>query len=130
MSTETRYVNENGEFMGYCNSCGEETELYCTARTAARTATTATRNEEHRMIICPIPEDTVSHKFVISPATKKLMNGLFEALSDELQEHRDAWDERSEKWQDSDAGTNAEAWMEQFDHLLDELDNVADAPES
>lgn len=29
MSTETtRYVNENGEFMGYCNSCGEETELY------------------------------------------------------------------------------------------------------
>lgn len=29
MSTElTRYVNENGEFLGYCNSCGEETELY------------------------------------------------------------------------------------------------------
>lgn len=28
MGTTTRYVNENGEFLGYCNSCGEETELY------------------------------------------------------------------------------------------------------
>ncbi len=23
-----RYVDESGEFLGYCNSCGEEAELY------------------------------------------------------------------------------------------------------
>ncbi len=53
----------------------------------------------------------MAHKFVISPATKKLMGGLFEALSDELQEHRDAWEE-------------------QFDHLLEELDGFADEPDA
>jgi hypothetical protein len=45
-----------------------------------------------------------------------------ETLTNEMQEHRDAWEERSEKWQESDTGIATDGWIDSFETLLDELD--------
>jgi hypothetical protein len=67
-------------------------------------------------------------KFVLSDETVEAVKAAHTALDTEVtameQEHTDA----SEKWQDSDAGITAGAWLEELRNLVDDLDNVKASP--
>lgn len=45
------------------------------------------------------------------------------------QEFRDAFEERSERWREGDAGTSADTWIESLESLADDLERVTDKPE-
>jgi hypothetical protein len=69
-------------------------------------------------------------------ASFRLDNDLSEritALESDLrgaaQTFRDEWEERSERWQESDAGTDADAWIESLDQAADELSAITPKPE-
>lgn len=51
-------------------------------------------------------------------------------LANWASEARDAWDERSERWQESDAGIAADAWIETLAELADTLEHIEKEPES
>lgn len=72
----------------------------------------------------------MSHKFELSPETLKALYALRDALDDETREHRDVWDGRSERWQESDKGEAVDTWIEILSELLDTLDAVDERPTS
>lgn len=47
------------------------------------------------------------------------------AAADEL---RTDWDERTERWQESDAGGAADTWVEELHEVADTLDRVTPKP--
>lgn len=57
----------------------------------------------------------------------KALSAELDSAADALQ---DVLDERSERWRDSDAGTEAEAWIETLREVAGELDRVEDRPGS
>lgn len=67
--------------------------------------------------------------FKLDPDLAKRIAELESDIRAATQEFRDAWDDRSERWQESDAGTAAETWIEELDNLADSLEAVTDRPE-
>lgn len=70
------------------------------------------------------------------PKKMKLDTELYKRIA-ELQsdlvnaaaELRDLFADRSERWQESDAGMAAETWIESIENLTDELDSITQEPE-
>jgi hypothetical protein len=52
------------------------------------------------------------------------------AVSAAMDEAQGYFDEKSEKWQESDAGVSYHAWIERMEALLDAFDNLPEAPEA
>jgi predicted transcriptional regulator len=68
------------------------------------------------------------HTFRLSADLTGRIATLASDLRMEAQEHRDAWDEKSEKWQEGEKGTVTDGWIEELDELADALENVSDEP--
>jgi hypothetical protein len=49
-------------------------------------------------------------------------------LENEREQFQSAWDERSEKWQESDKGNDVLAWIETIGEVKDQLENLEDKP--
>lgn len=71
----------------------------------------------------------MAHKFALSADTKAALSAAHDALDAEMQEHRDAWDERSEAWQEGETGDAASTWIETLGELAEALDSYDDKPE-
>jgi L-lactate utilization protein LutB len=79
----------------------------------------------------------VAHKFELSSETQvKLkevqaaLEDLKETLEEETQQHRDAYGERSEKWQEGEKGQATETWIENLDELVENVESLVDELEN
>jgi hypothetical protein len=68
------------------------------------------------------------HKFKLSDELSSDLARVASDLRMEAEQHRDAFDDRSEKWRESEKGSETEAWIDSLDELVDNLDNVDDEP--
>jgi predicted transcriptional regulator len=68
------------------------------------------------------------HKFKLSDELSDRLSELASDLRMEAEEHRDAYDMKSEKWQESEKGTVTEGWLDSLDELVDHLENMDDEP--
>jgi hypothetical protein len=62
--------------------------------------------------------------FRLSKETRDALSETQSLLEQELLDHRDVWDSRSERWQDGDAGTEAMAWIEELTMLIESIDDL------
>ena len=72
----------------------------------------------------------MAHSFRLSTETIALVNGLRDRLNDETQEHRDAYDDRSDSWRESEKGEAVDTWLAMLDEVIDTLEDVPEKPES
>lgn len=72
---------------------------------------------------------TVAHKFRLSPAVRDAVASLASDLTAEAEDHQSAWDDRSERWQEGEAGSSAAAWIESLGELADALESFPEEPE-
>lgn len=68
--------------------------------------------------------------FKLTPELQAKIRDLQSDLAAFCTDMHDQWDSRSERWQDSDPGVQASAWIKNLDNLSDDLDNVETEPES
>lgn len=68
-------------------------------------------------------------KFKLSPEVAEAVAKLASDLRAEAADHQSIWDDRSEKWQEGDAGSAAASWIEDLENLADELENLSEEPE-
>jgi L-lactate utilization protein LutB len=75
----------------------------------------------------------MAHKFELSSETQvkvkevqAALEDLKETLEEETQQHRDAYGERSEKWQEGDKGQATETWIEALDELVEGVESLAE----
>ena len=66
----------------------------------------------------------MARKFGFNPDTLEALDNLRAMLTDELNEHRENFDERNEKWQESDPGLSAGGWLDELEELVDLLDRL------
>jgi hypothetical protein len=71
----------------------------------------------------------MSHKFQISDKTADLLLFAKEALADEMQDHRDAFDEASDRWKEGDKGVAVDGWIDELQNLVDGLDTYENEPD-
>lgn len=71
----------------------------------------------------------MAHQFKIGDKTVQLLSDAREALEIEMQEHRDAFDERSERWQGSDVGSEVDGWIENVGEVIDALNGYPEEPD-
>jgi hypothetical protein len=64
------------------------------------------------------------HTFKLSEELSRRMAELAGDLQAEAQDHRDAFDDRSEKWQESEKGTVTDSWIESLYEVAEQLENV------
>jgi len=50
-------------------------------------------------------------------------------LSAAAEAFRDAWNERTERWQEGDKGTATDAWIEGLEEVAESLENLESEPE-
>src|SRR5215510_11764458 len=74
-------------------------------------------------------ETDMATKFELPDELVKRIVELQSDLSSFATEMRDAFEERSERWRDSERGDAAGAWIEAVENLADELDNIDRSPE-
>ena len=67
-------------------------------------------------------------KFCLSAETTAAIDNLLTLLQEDAQTMREAYDERSERWQEGDVGNEVESWIEELDTLVDTLDNAPREP--
>ncbi len=65
----------------------------------------------------------------LSKETVKLLEDLKERLNVELEDFRMDFDERSERWQDSDKGQSVGAWLDDLEAAADELEDLPTEPD-
>lgn len=69
-------------------------------------------------------------KFKLDPELTKRVAELETDVRAAADEFRAMWDdERSERWQESDAGTAADSWIETLYELADALEGLTEEPE-
>ena len=64
----------------------------------------------------------------LSKATAVAIATLVDELSADLERAQEYFDERSEKWQESEAGEDYQAWIERLEEIEDALNDVPEAP--
>lgn len=74
-------------------------------------------------------EDTVS-TFKLDTDLAKRIAELASDLHAAIELFRDEWANRSERWQESDAGMEVDTWIEDLERIADDLDAVDDKPGS
>jgi hypothetical protein len=67
--------------------------------------------------------------FRLSKETRDALSEARSALEQDLLDQRDAFDERSDRWRESDAGTNVEAWLDELGSLVGDLEDVPWEPQ-
>lgn len=72
----------------------------------------------------------MASQFKLSKELVKRIEALASDLEATTQEFRDLYDERSERWQESDAAVEADAWIAGLENLADELGNITEKPDS
>lgn len=68
------------------------------------------------------------HTFKLSKELAERIATLASDLRMEAQEHRDAWEEKSEKWQEGEKGSLTDGWIEELEELADNLENADEEP--
>jgi hypothetical protein len=71
----------------------------------------------------------MAKKIRLSAETVKAIDSLVDALRQEADDQRTLWDERSERWQEGDAGLAADNWIEEIEALADSLEDAPQQPE-
>lgn len=64
--------------------------------------------------------------FKLSKELVEKLRDVHISLEDELAEMRDEYDEKSERWQESDKGSDVEAWFENLDEFIEALEVFRD----
>lgn len=67
--------------------------------------------------------------FKLSTDIAKQIAELATDLNAHLEEHRNAYSRRSEKWQMSDEGGEVDGWLDELQTLADDLENAPEEPE-
>ena len=67
-------------------------------------------------------------KFQLSDALIAKINDLAADLGEAADGFRTDWQEQSERWQDGDKGTAADAWIESLHEAVDALNNLDREP--
>ncbi len=68
-------------------------------------------------------------KFKIGAKLSKQLDEAKAELTVFVDEARDLFDLRSERWRDSDQGTLTEEWLEHLNELVESLENLPNSPE-
>lgn len=68
-------------------------------------------------------------QFKLSRDLTKRIGTLASDIRDAVDGFRELYDERSERWQEGDAATAADTWIESLENLADELENIPEKPE-
>lgn len=66
--------------------------------------------------------------FVLPEKVKTCLADAETALRDYTADARAAWDARSARWQESDAGDEVSGWLDELEDLADSLDQVEEEP--
>jgi len=66
----------------------------------------------------------MAEEFRLSDELAARISSLASDLGTEARELRDQWEERSERWQDGDRGTEVSAWIDELDDLAESLDSL------
>lgn len=69
------------------------------------------------------PPAVPESRWALAPDTESLVDALRLHLDCHVTELRDRWSDKSERWQESDQGTEVDAWIEALGDLMDTLDN-------
>jgi hypothetical protein len=69
-------------------------------------------------------------KFQLSAKLFEQISTVTGALNDEIADLREAYDDRSERWREGDAGTDVAAWLDELDELAETLENLSSEPTS
>lgn len=68
-------------------------------------------------------------KFKLDAELTKRVAELESDIRAAAEEFRSLWDDASERWQEGDAGTAADAWIETLYELGDALEGLTEEPE-
>lgn len=72
----------------------------------------------------------MGHKFELTRELCERIAQLATDLRVEVDEHREAYGEASERWQEGDRGVATDGWLDELDGLVDQLDGVEDHPDA
>lgn len=67
--------------------------------------------------------------FVLSDEINHRIRTLATDLDAEVEQLQGAWDEKTEAWQDSDAGNSVLAWIQDLGDAVDTLGNLDQEPQ-
>lgn len=74
--------------------------------------------------------DRKKNEWAVSDHVRGAIDLLKDLLPDELQEMRDMYDNRSDRWQESEKGQALMEWLEALEQVKDEIENAElDAPD-
>jgi uncharacterized protein YukE len=65
----------------------------------------------------------------LSKALSAKKDDFLADLNEAAEKARDYYDNRSEAWQDGDAGTNYLAWIEQLEAAVEALEDLPEGPD-
>jgi putative lipoic acid-binding regulatory protein len=63
-----------------------------------------------------------AHRWALDPALADRVASLASDLSAAAAEHQTEWDDKSEKWQESDKGSEVSTWIEALADTADQLE--------
>ncbi len=70
-----------------------------------------------------------SQKMKLTAATRRVVVAAHQALTADAEVLREVWDDRSEAWQDSERGADADNWLSELEAAADALGEVALEPD-
>jgi hypothetical protein len=65
----------------------------------------------------------------LSKTLEKQIDDVRAALDTEVQDMRSEFDDKSEKWQEGDKGTEVAAWLDELSDVVDTLDGIDVEPQ-
>lgn len=66
----------------------------------------------------------MADEFRLSDDLAERITQLASDLASEAQELRDIWDEKSERWQDGEKGSEVDTWIDELVDLAESLDDL------
>ncbi len=69
----------------------------------------------------------MAQKWNVTAKIFKAIDDAKQALEEFTSDQEMQWDDMSEQWQEGERGSAVQAWIEQLDDLVDELETVRDS---
>jgi len=73
--------------------------------------------------------EEMAHRYKLRKRNEELIRQVKLALELERDDHREAWGDASERWQEGDRGVAVDEWIATFDDLINALNEFEEQPE-